>query len=536
MHMPVRMPRHVLTGLIAWLPEIFRRSIGARLHLIITVILCGFAVIIAVSVYSFYRVEQPRVTLEHLRNQQNVLHNLKVTLLELIVVLDQVLYSGKNELVGTLLALNEKILSKFDRYQTDADKRRLSRDAYLGKEYEPVVLKLRKDVYRLVAAYRRGNVEEAFWIKNGSIKHNIMIIINFIEFSERQRNFDILDLNEEISSLKQYLYLLSLTIVGSVIVVSIFFANLMGRSVARPMAEFSRAISGTMSNLAAGDYGVEVPGLNRGDEIGTMAGAVQVLKDKLIEGKRTENRLNDLRNELAHISRVNTLGEMAAGLAHELNQPLAAITNFANGILRRLRSGEGKPDELHRATELIGEQALRAGDIICKMRGMAKNVPTLKSRVDVNQVIREAVTLLPTGCQMDGVIIKLELTDSLPPALADSVQIQQVILNLALNGLEAMQEQGCCPSPMTIRSARGEGDAVEVTVEDTAARLRADNLERMFDPFFTTKADGLGMGLTISRSIVEAHNGRLWATSEADTRSTFHFTLPISALDRNDNA
>ncbi len=536
MEMPAPMPRQVLSTLSDWLPGILRRSVSARLHLIILVILCGFGLIIAVSAYSFYRVEQPRVTLEHLRDQQKVLNDLKVTLLESIVVLDQVLYSDKFELVGTLLALNEDILSQFDRFQTYADKRRLSQDAYLGKEYEPVVLKLRKDIYRLVAAYKRGKFEKALWIKNNAIKHNRTIITNFIKFSEEQRYFRIEDLNKETSSLKQMFYLLTLSIVCSVIVASIFFTNLLSRSVTRPMVEFSRVISATLSKLAAGDYGVEVPALNRGDEIGAMARAVQVLKDKLIEGKRSENRLDDLRNELAHVSRVNTLGEMAAGLAHELNQPLAAITNFANGISRRLRSGEGKLDDLQCATELIGKQALRAGDIIRKMRRMVKNVPPLKSRVDVTEVIGEAITLLPVGCQMDGIIMKQEFPDSLPPVLADSVQIQQVILNLTLNGLEAMKEQGCCPSRLTIRGARAERDTVEITVEDTAARLPADNFERMFDPFFTTKADGLGMGLTISRSIVEAHGGRLWATSEAYTGTTFHFTLPISAQDRNDNS
>ena len=362
-----------MRGLPVWLPGILRRSVSARLHLTILVILCGFGVIIAVSAYSFYRIEQPRVTLEHLRNQQNVLNNLKITLLESIVILDQVLYSGKIELLGTLLTLNENILSQFDRFQTAADKRGLSQDAYLGKEYEPVVLKLRKDIYRLVAAYKKGNLEEALWIKNSAIKHNRTIIENFIKFSEQQRQFRIEDQNEKILYLKQKFYLLTLTIVCSVIVASIFFTNLVGRAVTRPMVEFSRVISTTLSKLAAGDYGVEVPALNRGDEIGTMARAVQVLKDKLIEGKRSENRLDDLRNELAHVSRVNTLGEMAAGLAHELNQPLAAITNFANGILRRLRSGEGKLDDLQCATELISEQALRAGDIIRKMRGMVKN-------------------------------------------------------------------------------------------------------------------------------------------------------------------
>ena len=536
MHMPARMPRQVWTWLPVWLPGILRRSIGARLHLIILITLFGFGVIVSVSAYSFFRVEQPRVTLEYLHDQQNVLHDLKVTLLESMVVLDQVLYDGKSELVGGLLAFNEKILSQFNRFQTDADKHKLSQDAYLSKEYQPVILKLRKNIYRFVAAYNKGDLEGARWIKNNAIKHNRAIIGNFIKFSEEQRKFSISDRIEEIVFLKQRLYFLTLTIVCSVIVVSIFFANLLGRSVTRPMVEFSRAISTTMSKLAVGDYGVDVPGLSRGDEIGTMARAVQVLKEQLIEGKRSEGRLNDLRGELAHISRVNTLGEMAAGLAHELNQPLAAINNFANGILRRLRSGDGKLDDLRCATELIGEQALRAGDIIRKMRRMAKNVSTLKSRVDMNQIIREAVTLLPASCRMDGAVVKLELSDPLSPVLADSIQIQQVLLNLTLNGLEAMKGQGCCPSRLTIRSARTERDTVEVTVEDTAAHPPDDDLERMFEPFFTTKASGLGIGLTISRSIVEAHDGRLWATSEADAGMTFHFTLPISGEDRNDDS
>ena len=174
--MPARMPRQVLAWLPVWLPGILRRSIGARLHLIILITLFGFGVIVAVSAYSFFRVEQPRVTLEYLRDQQNVLHDLKVTLLQSIVVLDQVLYGGENELVGKLLALNEKILSQFDRFQTDADKHRLSQDAYLGKEYEPVILKLRRDIYRFVAAYKKGNLEGARWIKNNTIKHNRTII------------------------------------------------------------------------------------------------------------------------------------------------------------------------------------------------------------------------------------------------------------------------------------------------------------------------------------------------------------------------
>ncbi len=513
MHMPAQMPKQGAMDHPTWLPEIFRRSISARLHLIVLVIISGTGVIIAMSAYSFYRIEQPRATLEHLRNQHEVLQNLNFTLLNSIIVLDQVLYDGNDELVGTLLAFNEKILFHFDRFQTDADKHRLSQDAYLGREYEPVVLKLRKEIYRLIAAYRKGNLERALLIRKNSIRHNRIIISNFIKFSDEQRRFGIVDIIERINSVKQNLYLLTVTVVSSVILVSIFFANLVGRSVTRPMVDFSSGISATLSRLAVGDHDVEVPDLNRGDEIGTMARAVQVLKEKLIEGKRLEVRLNDLRNELARISRMNTFGGMAAGLAHELNQPLAAITNFANGILRRLHNGADNLDELQHATELISEQALRAGEIIRKMRGMVKNVPILKSRVDVNQVIRETITLLQVCGQINGASIKLELPEHLPPVLANSIQIQQIIINLTMNGLEAMKGQSCDHSGITFRSRRAEGDSVEVTVEDEAGRLPADYLERMFEPFFTTRTEGLGLGLTISRSIAEAHGGRLYISS-----------------------
>lgn len=522
-----------LNRMFGWLPDIFRRSISARFHLIILTMLCGFSVIIAISAYSFSRIEEPRVKLERLRKQQIVLYELKSSLLESIVIVDQILFDGENHLTGLVLSLSERIMAKFDRFQSDADQYKLSQDAYLGKEYEPVILRIHGDIYKLIAANNDGNREESIRIRNNSLSHSRRIISDFIKYSEEQRRFNILDLKENIEHRKKELVWLTATTVVIVTAICIFLGNLFGRSVTTPLVRFSKVLGATMTKLANGDYDVEVPGQEHGDEIGSMARAVQVFKDNLIQAKQTEERLNELRNQLTHLSRVNTLGEMATELAHELNQPLAAITNYANGALRRLRSGEWHSEELICATELIAEQALRSGKIIRKMRQMVKNVPPQKSPIDVNLIIREAFIFLPSDANLDGVIIEQELSDSLPYVMADSIQIQQVVLNLALNGLDAMVQHGANSAQLTVRTAMVEKDTIEVTVEDTAFPALADVKERMFDPFFTTKNEGLGMGLTISRTIVEAHGGHLWATSEDGTGTSFHFTLPIATRNRD---
>ena len=256
----------------------------------------------------------------------------------------------------------------------------------------------------------------------------------------------------------------------------------------------------------------------------------------ITERKHNEEKMSELQRELAHISRVSTLGEMAAGLAHELNQPLTAITNYAKGVLLRLDAGDGAAVDMPPIMERIAEQALRAGDVIRRIRGFLEQAAPKTATVDINTAIRQALTLLTGEIQVGGVMMKLELLDPLPHVMADMIQLQQVILNLSRNAVEAMVDHGCEPRRLTIGTARVKEDAIEVFIRDTGPGIPDDILKQVFDPFFTTKDGGLGMGLAISRSIVNAHHGWLEITSEVGTGTTVHFTLPIAAGDTHDVA
>ncbi len=271
------------------------------------------------------------------------------------------------------------------------------------------------------------------------------------------------------------------------------------------------------------------------DGKGIVKGVGSIATD-ITERKQIEKRLSELQRELAHLSRVSTVGEMAAGLAHELNQPLTAINNYAKGTLHRLRSGKGNPEELLSVMERVADQAMRAGHIIRKIRRYVDKVEPVTSRVDVNEAIREAVTLLAGETHIADVTMNLILPVSVPEAMADSIYVQQVVLNLARNAIEAMVDHGSEVRQLTICTATTRENTIEVTVTDTGPGVPLEATERMFKPFFTTKAGGLGMGLAISRSLVEILDGRLWITSDAETGTTFHFTLPIATGDTDGNA
>ena len=255
----------------------------------------------------------------------------------------------------------------------------------------------------------------------------------------------------------------------------------------------------------------------------------------ITERKRAEEELIEQQMFLSRVSRLSTMGEMAASLAHELNQPLTAITNYAKGTVHRLRSGEGDSDELLAVMEHIADQALRAGDIIRELRQFVGQGALKKSPVDINSAISDAITLLAGEAHAGGVKLALDLPEWLPKVAADEIQIHQVIINLARNAMEAMADHGSNRRQMMIRAAQAEGNFIEVTVTDTGPGIAPDALEHMFDAFFTTKAGGMGMGMSISNSIVKAHGGRLWVTSDSGG-STVHFTVPVSTGDTDDHA
>lgn len=228
------------------------------------------------------------------------------------------------------------------------------------------------------------------------------------------------------------------------------------------------------------------------------------------------------------VDQMTMMGEMATNLAHELNQHLCAISNYSQGCVHRLRSGKGKPNELLDAMKKVSSQARQASEIISRIRSFIQKKEPVQTQVNVNDVIHETLDLLMAEADELGIVIKLELSDSLPPAKADPVQIRQVILNLTRNGIEAMSDNASTPRHLTINTSAGEDDMIEVAIRDTGKGVSTKNLDRVFTPFFTTKANGLGMGLSISRSIINAHGGCLCADRDGEMGTVFHFTLPIA--------
>jgi two-component system, LuxR family, sensor kinase FixL len=241
----------------------------------------------------------------------------------------------------------------------------------------------------------------------------------------------------------------------------------------------------------------------------------------------SEERAREHQAQLAHVLRVSTMGEMAAALAHEINQPLGAIVNYANGIGVRLREGGLATDDLQEAVTHIAAEGLRAGEIIRRVREFVRQGDANREPADVNRVVREAIHLIEPDARRSVIPIHLVLDSALVPIEIDCIQVEQVILNLLRNGLEAMTEADTSDHELIVRTSGRTAGTVEVSVRDTGIGVTPAARDRIFDPFFTTKAGGLGMGLSISRSIIEAHGGRLWATGNPDRGMTFGFTLPI---------
>jgi PAS domain S-box-containing protein len=248
-----------------------------------------------------------------------------------------------------------------------------------------------------------------------------------------------------------------------------------------------------------------------------------------IRADHAEQALRKAQAELAHVTRVTTLGEMAASIAHEVNQPLAAVVANAEACLRWLDRGIPDLDAVRRSVEWVIDDGRRASEVIRRVRALAKNTDIEKAPLDVNDVIREVMALVKRELIRHRVSLRMDLAPALPRILGDWVQLEQVVINLVMNGLEAMQSITDRPRELVIRSGQDETQQVLVSVTDCGVGISAEHADRLFNAFFTTKADGMGMGLSICRSIMEAHGGRLWVTANRPHGAAFHLTLPPNA-------
>src|SRR5437867_7828950 len=245
----------------------------------------------------------------------------------------------------------------------------------------------------------------------------------------------------------------------------------------------------------------------------------------ITERKRADEALHKTQAELAHVTRVATLGELTASIAHEVNQPLAAIVTNGNACLRWLAGDSPNLDEARETARRIIRDGNRAGDVIGRIRTLLRKTGTKKELLDMNQAVREVVALAEGEVRRNGVALRTELTGDLPPILGDRVELEQVVLNLIMNAIEAMSAIGDRPRELVVRTQSGEVDQVCVTVQDSGIGLDPQSMGRIFDAFYTTKSQGMGMGLAISRSIVENHGGQLWAAPNEGPGATFQFTL-----------
>ncbi|MBV8215741.1 MAG: AAA family ATPase [Verrucomicrobia bacterium] len=243
------------------------------------------------------------------------------------------------------------------------------------------------------------------------------------------------------------------------------------------------------------------------------------------ELRESEASLREAQTELAHITRVTTMGELAASIAHEVNQPLAGIVTNGNASLRWLAGPSPNLDEAREAIRRIIRDGSRAGQVVARIRALSQKTRAARESLDINEAIGEIVVLISGELQRNQVGLHLDLAVDLPLVVGDRVQLQQVVMNLILNGVEAMRTIAEHDRNLTIRTERGEGDEVRVAFQDSGIGLDPKTQEQIFDAFYTTKPGGLGMGLAISRSIVENHGGRLWAMPNQGPGSTFCFTL-----------
>jgi two-component system sensor kinase FixL len=243
--------------------------------------------------------------------------------------------------------------------------------------------------------------------------------------------------------------------------------------------------------------------------------------------KRTEEEIHQTRERLAQFGRLSTLGEMAASLAHELNQPLTAIATYTQACQRLIESGQSDDDEILTALKKCNAQAQRAGEVIRRLRQFVKKKELGRREVSFDELFRDLTVLAEVDARDNGVSLTIDVAKGLPRVLVDAVQIQQVILNLIRNGIDAMMNVNHYDDGISVTVDKSPNDQVRIMVTDHGTGITKEDEKKIFQPFFTTKASGMGLGLAISRSIIESHGGVLSFTKNPSGGTTFHFTLPV---------
>jgi signal transduction histidine kinase len=260
------------------------------------------------------------------------------------------------------------------------------------------------------------------------------------------------------------------------------------------------------------------------DEAGVLSFVGAVMD--VTAAKRAEEAVQAAQAELAHVARMTTLGELTAWIAHEVNQPLAGIVTNGTACLQWLGQENPPLDEARSSVEDMISDAQRAGDVILEIRALSRKAAPKRAPLDINELIQGVIRLVTREAQAHGASVRLDLAPALPAVVGDRVQLQQVVINLVINAIQAMASVAARPRELSIRSRQNESGHVLIEVADSGHGIGSTNLDQLFKAFFTTKPAGMGMGLSICRSIIEAHGGNVWATDNTPSGAVFHFTLP----------
>jgi C4-dicarboxylate-specific signal transduction histidine kinase len=258
-----------------------------------------------------------------------------------------------------------------------------------------------------------------------------------------------------------------------------------------------------------------------------LKSANQQLQSEIAERETAEEGLIRAQAEIARVARVATMGELAASIAHELNQPLGSIVVSGDACLRWLAAKAPNLEEVRQAVEAIIRDGTRASSVLVRIRGLLRRGERLRERLNINDIIREVIALLDGELRRNGASPRTDMPGNLPPVVVDRVLLQQVILNLIMNAMEAMRAISDRTRVLRIRTEEQSSGSIVVLVQDSGVGIDPEHSSRIFEPFYTTKVEGIGMGLTISRSIIESHGGRLWAVANDGPGSSFYFALPI---------
>ena len=290
------------------------------------------------------------------------------------------------------------------------------------------------------------------------------------------------------------------------------------------------AILRMVERVAALDFSGRLWISDRADQLDAIASGLNMLSEELegslAERERVEEELRRQRHLLAHVQRVTTMGEVAGALAHEFSQPLTAVLSNAQAARRFMKHDAPDLDEVAKTIDDIIADARRSAEIMSRLRAMIQKRTIETAPMDLNAVVENVIALLRGEAELENVAVDLRLAESLPPVVGDPVQLQQVLVNLIKNGFDAMKVQAIEDRLMVIETAEDGDVGVRVSVRDTGVGVDEGAIESLFEPFHTTKDDGLGMGLAISRSIINEHRGEIWAERNPDRGMSFHFTLP----------